>query len=168
MRKQSTLPLLAVRAISFAPPAPAVSERMARVGSKDTTPELLVRQYLHAAGFRYRLHDERLPGKPDVVLPKYGTVVFVQGCFWHGHGASCLRRSRKAPVDNADYWQAKFARNAARDQRDQVTLRAAGWRVLLVWECELRKSERGATLHRLTRELLAGEDLVLETLEEIQ
>jgi DNA mismatch endonuclease (patch repair protein) len=138
---------------------------MARVGSKDTAPELLVRQYLHAAGFRYRLHDKRLPGKPDLVLPKYGAVVFVQGCFWHGHGAACLRRSRKPPVDNAAYWQAKFARNMARDQRDQTALKKAGWRVLMVWECELRKSERGATLHRLTREILAGEKLTLESME---
>ena len=147
---------------TFAPPPSAVARRMAKVKSKHTAPELVVRQYLHAAGFRYRLHDKTLPGKPDVVLPKYRAVVFVQGCFWHGHGAGCLRQSRQAPKDNADFWQAKFAYNQERDQRNQAELRAAGWRVFVVWECELRKSERGATLHRLTREILATGGLAAE------
>jgi DNA mismatch endonuclease (patch repair protein) len=131
---------------------------MARVKSEHTTPELMVRQYLHAAGFRYRLHDKSLPGKPDVVLPKYRAVIFVQGCFWHGHGASCLRGG-KPPKANADFWQAKFTYNQERDQRNQAGLLAAGWRVFVVWECELRKSERGATLHRLTNGILAADEL---------
>jgi DNA mismatch endonuclease (patch repair protein) len=134
---------------------PQDQRRMAQVKSEHTTPELVLRQYLHAAGFRYRLHDKSLPGKPDVVLPKYRAVVFVQGCFWHGHGATCLRGG-KPPKANADFWQAKFAYNRERDQRNQAELQAAGWQVFVVWECELRKSERGATLHRLTTEILTG------------
>lgn len=127
---------------------------MRRVRSKDTQPELLVRRYLHAAGFRFRLHDVHLPGSPDVVLPRYQTVVFVQGCFWHSHGVKCLRKSREAPKTNSDFWRVKLAVNQARDQRAQQQLREQGWQVLLVWECELKKSERGATLHRLTGEIL--------------
>lgn len=135
---------------------------MRRVQSKDTQPELLVRRYLHAAGFRFRLHDTGLPGTPDVVLPRYRTVVFVQGCFWHSHGAACLRKSREAPKTNAEFWHAKLAVNQARDQRTQLLLREQGWQVLTVWECELRKSERGATLHRLIRDIIAIDELVLE------
>jgi DNA mismatch endonuclease (patch repair protein) len=131
---------------------------MARVKGKDTVPELLVRRYLHAAGFRYRLHEKSLPGTPDVVLPKYRTVIFVQGCFWHGHGVACLRKSRNAPKANAAFWQAKFAYNQDRDRRIQQQLRELGWQVLVVWECELKKCERGATLHRLTNEVLAADD----------
>jgi DNA mismatch endonuclease (patch repair protein) len=127
---------------------------MARVRREDTAPELVVRQFLYAAGFRYRLHDARLPGKPDIVLPKYRAVIFVQGCFWHAHGVGCLRGG-KQPKANAEFWQAKFTYNQERDQRNQ----AMGWRVLVVWECELKKSERGATLHRLTSEVLATGDL---------
>lgn len=132
---------------------------MARVKSEHTKPELLVRKYLHAAGFRYRLHDKKLPGKPDLVLPKYRAVVFVQGCFWHGHGTACLRGG-KPPKANADFWKAKFIYNQERDQRNQAELLAAGWHVFVVWECELKKSERGATLHRLTREVLASGEIL--------
>lgn len=135
---------------------------MARVGSENTLPELIVRQYLHAAGFRYRLHDKQLPGKPDVVFPKYRTVIFIHGCFWHSHGSTCLRGGQQ-PKANADFWQAKFAYNRERDHNNQAALRTQGWRVLVVWECSLRKSERGATLHRLTKEILALEDVLSTT-----
>ena len=138
----------------------ATSARMSKVRSEHTAPELIVRQYLHAAGFRYRLHYKKLPGKPDVVLPKYRAVVFVQGCFWHGHGANCLRQSRQAPKSNADFWQAKFAYNQERDARNQLELLATGWRVFVVWECELKKSERGATLHRLTRDITTLDEVI--------
>ncbi len=134
--------------------------RMARIRGKDTAPELIVRRYLHAAGFRYRLHDSRLPGKPDIVLPKYQVIIFVQGCFWHGHGAACSRGG-KPPKANAHFWEAKFVYNKERDQRNQMALAELGWRVLVVWECELKKSERGATLHRLTTDILANEELPL-------
>jgi DNA mismatch endonuclease, patch repair protein len=138
------------------------SRVMQRVRSKHTQPELLVRRYLHAAGFRFRLHDVRLPGSPDVVLPRYRTVVFVQGCFWHSHGAGCLRKSREAPKTNAEFWKAKLAVNQTRDQRIQHQLRAQRWQVIIVWECELRKSALGATLHRLTRDITAADELVLD------
>jgi DNA mismatch endonuclease (patch repair protein) len=131
---------------------------MRRVQSKDTQPELLVRRYLHAAGFRFRLHDACLPGTPDVVLPRYRTLVFVQGCFWHSHSTACLRKSREAPKTNAEFWQTKLAVNQARDQRIQQQLHELGWRVLVVWECELRRTVRGATLHRLLQEILLGEE----------
>jgi DNA mismatch endonuclease (patch repair protein) len=135
---------------------------MSRVQSKNTQPELLLRRYLHAAGFRFRLHDTVLPGTPDVVLPRYRTVVFVQGCFWHSHGATCLRKSREAPKTNAEFWRAKLAVNQARDRHNHQKINELGWQVLTVWECELRKSERGATLHRLTRDITAADELVLE------
>lgn len=109
------------------------SRIMRQVRSKNTTPEMYVRRTLHAAGFRFRLHDKRLPGHPDLVLARHKTVVFVQGCLWHWHGC---RRSRM-PSSNADYWQRKIARNVERDARDAATLSGMGWRVELVWECEL-------------------------------
>jgi DNA mismatch endonuclease (patch repair protein) len=137
---------------------------MQRVRGKDTKPELLVRRYLHAAGFRFRLHDARLPGTPDVVLSRYRTVVFVQGCFWHSHGAGCLRKSRESPKTNAAFWQVKLAGNRARDERTQQQLREQGWQVLTVWECELKKSELGATLHRLTRDIADADELMPEAL----
>lgn len=139
------------------------SRVMQRVRSKDTQPELLVRRYLHAAGFRFRLHDAKLPGSPDVVLPRYRTVVFVQGCFWHSHGTGCSRKSREAPKTNVGFWKAKLAVNQARDQRIQHQLRELGWQVLIVWECELKKSVLGAALHRLTRDITAADELVLDT-----
>lgn len=109
------------------------SRIMRQVRSKNTTPEMYVRRTLHAAGFRFRLHDKRLPGNPDLVLARHKTVVFVQGCLWHWHGC---RRSRM-PSSNADYWRRKIARNVERDARNAATLSDRGWRVELVWECEL-------------------------------
>lgn len=112
---------------------------MRRVRGKDTTPELKVRRALHAAGFRYRLHRKDLPGKPDVVLPRYHMVVLVHGCQWHWHGC---KRSRM-PVANREYWQAKIDRNVQRDKANLALLEAAGWRVRIIWECELKESLRG-------------------------
>lgn len=110
---------------------------MRRVRGRNTTPELKVRRLLHAAGYRYRLHDRRLPGSPDLVFRKRRKVIFVHGCFWHGH--DCPRGSR-APKANQTFWQAKFDRNRARDVRDLETLTRLGWRSLVVWECELKDS----------------------------
>jgi DNA mismatch endonuclease, patch repair protein len=107
---------------------------MAAVRSKDTAPELRVRKALHALGYRFRIHRSDLPGKPDVVLPKYRIILFVHGCFWHGH--SCSRGKRK-PATRADYWEAKVRRNQERDDRNAKELERQGWRVITLWECQL-------------------------------
>jgi DNA mismatch endonuclease (patch repair protein) len=120
---------------------------MSRVKSKNTKPELVFRKLIHHAGFRYRLHDKTLPGKPDLVLRKYRTVVFVHGCFWHKH-ENCTR-SNLTPSDNAKYWATKQAGNAARDVENVWKLEQTGWRVFIVWECELKKLE--ASLDRFKR-----------------
>ena len=106
---------------------------MARVRSKNTTPELVVRRVVHAAGFRFRLHRKNLPGKPDLVFPRYGVAVFVHGCFWHWHG--CGRT--KMPIANAEYWRQKIEGNVRRDQAAAETLRTEGWTVHTIWECGL-------------------------------
>lgn len=106
---------------------------MGRVKSQDTAPELYVRRALHAAGLRFRLHDKRLPGAPDLVLRKHRTVVFVHGCQWHWHGC---KRSRM-PSSNVDYWRRKINRNVERDAANAAALDALDWRVEVVWECEL-------------------------------
>ena len=123
---------------------------MKRVRRQDTAPEVAVRRYLHAAGLRFRLHSRDLPGTPDIVLPKYKTVVFVHGCFWHGHDC---KRGARAPKGNAAYWRAKIARNRTRDAAVLKTLRAGGWRTLVIWECETRDAARLAA--RLDRFLAA-------------
>lgn len=115
---------------------------MQAIRSRNTKPEMIVRKFLHAAGFRYRLHDKRLPGHPDIVLPKYHCVVFVHGCFWHGHECETFRW----PQSNADFWRRKIEDNRLRDERQQDALRADGWRVIVIWECELRPGVRECTL----------------------
>ncbi len=111
------------------------SEIMRRVKSRDTRPEKKVRSLLHSLGFRFRLHRKDLPGHPDIVLPKHSAAIFVHGCFWHRH-PGCPRAT--TPGTRKDYWSSKFQRNIARDARNQDDLRSIGWRVLVVWECELR------------------------------
>ncbi len=108
---------------------------MRAVKSKNTRPEQAVRSLLHALGYRCRLHRRDLPGSPDIVFPGRKAVIFVHGCFWHGHG--CTRGSRM-PKANADYWVGKLARNMARDAKAKSNLEALGWRVLTVWECEIK------------------------------
>ncbi len=108
------------------------SYRMSRIRSTNTRPERLVRSYLHRHGFRFRIHDRRLRGRPDIVLPKYGAVVMVHGCFWHQH-PQC--RNSQTPKDKTGYWRRKLARNVARDAENEAALRAQGWRVFSVWEC---------------------------------
>lgn len=112
---------------------------MGRVRSKDTGPELAVRRLVHGMGYRYRLHDGRLPGKPDLVFSGRRKVVFVHGCFWHGH-ARC--RYARVPKSRAEYWKEKFACNKKRDAAVRRKLRDLGWRALVVWQCELRRPER--------------------------
>ena len=113
------------------------SWNMSRIKSKDTTPERIVRSFLHRNGFRFRLHAKDLPGKPDIVLPKYKTVIEVRGCFWHRH-PGC--KSATSPSSNVDFWQKKFAANVSRDERTEQELKKLGWNVIVVWECETGKS----------------------------
>jgi DNA mismatch endonuclease (patch repair protein) len=115
------------------------SERMRRVRSKDTKPELLVRSLVHRMGFRYRLHDRRLPGNPDLVFPSKGKIIFVHGCFWHRHGERC--ELTRWPKSKLDFWKPKLEQNNQRDKIIKKELRQLGWRVLVVWECQLNKSE---------------------------
>ena len=129
---------------------------ISKIHSKDTKPEMLVRQYLHGQGFRYGLHAKGLPGSPDIVLPKYKTVVIIQGCFWHRHGPGCGINAR-VPRSNTGFWVPKLERNVQRDTRTHQALRDAGWRVLVVWECELKRAVRGATLSWLTANILGDE-----------
>lgn len=119
------------------------SEIMARVHSRDTGPEIAVRRALWAAGLRYRLHDKKLPGRPDVVFRSRKTLIFVHGCFWHGH-EGCPRH--RIPKTRGDYWAAKIDGNRSRDARNREVLEALGWRVIIVWECETKSAERLAAL----------------------
>ena len=123
-----------------------ISRNMSRVRGKDTKPEVAVRKYLFSKGFRFRKNDSRLPGKPDVVLPKYRTVIFVNGCFWHAH-EGCRRAS--VPESHREYWEAKLRRNKERDAEVERELRNAGWKVLTVWECGLKKSSFESVLDAL-------------------
>ena len=126
------------------------SYNMSCIRNKNTKPEELVRKYLFVQGFRYRKNDVRFPGKPDIVLPKYKTVIFVNGCFWHGH-AGC--KYFVWPKNNADFWKEKIGGNVLRDKRIHEKLNSAGWRVIIVWECELKKKVREERLSRLVLEI---------------
>ena len=108
---------------------------MAQVKGRNTRPEKAVRSLLHRMGYRFRLQRADLPGKPDLVLPKHRTVIFVHGCFWHRHAG---RKRATMPAVNIDYWNRKFERNVTRDAQNQAALEIGGWRVLVVWECELK------------------------------
>ena len=110
---------------------------MSRIKGRDTLPEKKLRSLLHRHGFRYRLHDSNLPGRPDIVLPKYRTVILVHGCFWHRH-PQC--RYAATPKTRSDFWQEKFSRNVERDQRNLILLRKEGWQPIVVWECELKNA----------------------------
>jgi DNA mismatch endonuclease, patch repair protein len=122
------------------------SYNMSRIRSTDTRPEMLVRKYLHGLGFRYALHSRKLPGKPDIVLTKYKTVVFVHGCFWHGH-ANC--RYFKIPGTRTQWWTDKINRNKANHTKAVRALRKDGWKVLVVWECRLKPGKVERTLNGL-------------------
>ncbi len=126
------------------------SYNMSRIRSKDTKPEEIVRKYLFSKGFRYRKNDSRLPGKPDVVLPKYRTVVFINGCFWHAH-EGC--RYFVWPQSNTAFWKAKITGTIQRDKQCHQMLTENGWKVLVVWECELKKTNRESTLCQLEKQI---------------
>ena len=119
---------------------------MSRIRCKDTSPEIAVRSLLHLHGYRFRVHRRDLPGTPDIVLPKYGAAIFIQGCFWHRH-RGC--RYAYTPKSNRAFWLAKFQKNVDRDARNEMRLRVEGWSVLYVWECETHDLARLA--RRLTR-----------------
>lgn len=127
------------------------SRVMGCVKGRDTSPEIIVRSLLHRLGYRFRLHRKELPGKPDVVLPRYRTVIFVNGCFWHQH-PGCEKAAR--PATNTEYWNRKLDANQARDSRNQAELERLGWRVAIVWECETK--DLSALANRLCA-LLSGD-----------
>lgn len=121
---------------------------MAGIRGKDTKPELLVRSYLHRQGLRFRLDARDLPGRPDIVLPKWNAIVFVHGCFWHRH-SGC--RFAYNPKSRSEFWMAKFNQNVARDKRNAVLLRRLGWRVLVIWECDLPPARLQMLVRQITR-----------------
>ncbi len=126
---------------------------MASIKGKDTKPEILVRKYLFSKGLRYRVNVKKLPGSPDIVLKKYGVVVFIDGCFWHGH-KDC--KYYHLPSTNEDFWKAKIARNIARDYVNNVDLELAGWKVIRIWECDIKtKAKREETLAKIYKEIIA-------------
>lgn len=120
-------------------PASAHSFRMSQVRCRNTAPELIVRRLIHSMGFRFRLHDERLPGTPDIVLPRHHLAIFVHGCFWHRH-ARCAKATM--PQSNVSFWTSKFVKTQVRDHTARTSLHKMGWRVLVLWECEIRDEVR--------------------------
>lgn len=138
------------------------SIRMSHIHSADTKPERTLRKALWRQGFRYRVNDRRLPGSPDIVLPKYRTVIFVHGCFWHGH-KDCRKYS--VPKTNTSFWQDKVARNQERDQETWRKLEAKGWYVVIVWECSLEKSKISETVDTVVATIRQNGELFLQTKE---
>lgn len=136
---------------------------MAAIRSASTKPEIELRRTLWRLGFRHRVNDRMLPGKPDIVLPKYRTVIFIHGCFWLGH-KGC--RLYTVPKTNTDFWTAKVARNQERDQEVWRQLEAKGWSVIIVWECELKKAAREETVGRVREEILQNGELNRSAQEE--
>ena len=130
------------------------SYNMSRIKGKNTKPEAIVRKYLFSRGFRYRKNDKRLPGTPDVVLPKYRTVIFVNGCFWHGH-EGC--KYFVLPASNTDFWKQKIEANNERDIRKSKELRQLGWKVITIWECEIRHN-KDVSLNKLVEQITGGQN----------
>lgn len=126
------------------------SYNMSQIRSKNTKPELLVRQYFHMMGLRFRLHAKTMPGKPDIVLRKYRTVIFIHGCFWHGH-KGC--RYFVVPKTNKDFWMAKIEGNKVRDKEAIKSLKKQNWKVIEIWECQLKPYTKDKTLDRITRRI---------------
>ena len=126
---------------------------MSHIRSRNTKPEVKLRHLLWRRGFRYRINNHRLPGTPDIVLPRYHTIIFVHGCFWHAHKGCDIFQM---PQTNRDYWSLKIERNQERDQRVWRELEAAGWSVIIVWECELKKERLNDTIDRVEAEIKAA------------
>jgi len=123
---------------------------MSKIKSKNTKPELLVRKYLFSQGFRYKLHDKKLPGTPDLVFPRYKTVIFVHGCFWHGHDGC---KYFVVPKTRTKWWMDKINRNKNNDEQSSENLTRMGWKVVTIFECELMSQRQKETLHNLVRQL---------------
>lgn len=117
---------------------PERSRIMRAVKARDTVPEMIVRRLVHSMGYRYRLHRKDLPGKPDLTFQRRHKVIFVHGCFWHGHDC---KRGARLPKTNRDYWETKITRNRERDQQHDQELRCQGWRILVVWECQIKEPQ---------------------------
>jgi DNA mismatch endonuclease (patch repair protein) len=126
------------------------SYNMSRIKGKNTKPEMLVRKFLHANGYRYKLHDKSLPGKPDIVLPKYKTVIFVHGCFWHGHN-NC--KYYVVPKTSTEWWLNKINGNIANDAKAIKALKKDGWKMITIWECNLKSAKVDKTLNALLKKL---------------
>ena len=126
---------------------------MSQIKGKNTKPEMLVRTFLHAQGFRYKLHDKTLPGKPDIVLPKYKTVIFIHGCFWHGH-KDC--KYFVVPKTRTDWWLQKINGNIANDEKAMIALQQDGWKIIIVWECGLKGVKAAQTLKALIKKISEG------------
>lgn len=124
---------------------------MSQIRSKNTKPEEIVRKYLFSKGFRYRKNDKRYPGRPDIILPKYKTVIFVNGCFWHMHDG-CPKFVM--PKSNIEYWKSKLERNKRHDIENKIALEKQGWKVIVVWECDLKKDKRDGRLMHLVEEII--------------
>lgn len=126
------------------------SDIMPKISSKDTKPEILVRKFLFSKGFRYRINVKTLPGKPDIVLPKYKTIIFVNGCFWHGHNC----KKGKLPSSNTDFWKEKISNNKSRDAKNSDLLVKLGWKVIIIWQCEISKIDnRTKILNKLLEDI---------------
>ncbi|WP_349973271.1 very short patch repair endonuclease [Pseudomonas caspiana] len=141
------------------------SRMMSGIQGKNTSPEMLIRKALHARGFRFRIHAKHLPGKPDLLFPKYKAVVFIHGCFWHGHAC----RYFKVPKTRTGFWLDKIGKNQARDGLQEAALKAMGWRVLVVWECAVRsmKKEKSTALVDLISDWLKGDDRFFQVDEDM-
>ena len=126
------------------------SYNMSRIKGKNTKPEMLVRRFLHANGFRYKLHDKTLPGKPDIVLPKYKTVIFIHGCFWHGH-ENC--KYYVVPKTRTEWWLNKINGNIANDIKAIKALKKEGWKIIMLWSCNLRPTNINTSLNSLQKKL---------------
>lgn len=131
------------------------SQMMAGIKARNTQPEKLLRSWLHQSGFRFRIHVTNLPGKPDIVLPKYKTVILVHGCFWHGHGCSLF----KWPETRKEFWREKIESNCKRDAKNILELKKLGWRVAIIWECELSKNKNNYDLKKLIKWLTEMKNL---------
>ena len=130
---------------------PKRSSIMKAVGNKNTKPEMIVRRYLHAQGFRFRIHSKKLSGTPDIVLAKYKSVIYINGCFWHGH-EGCKKAT--VPKSNTDFWLNKLKRNKERDTVHANKLIDQGWKVITIWECELSNKQQLITLEKLKQDLI--------------